>query len=218
MGQRIVLITGATGGLGTAVVEAFRAAGDQAIGVSRSSGEFAADLTRPDSAETMIRSVVERHGRIDVLVHTTGGFASGGSIPETGLDVWQRMMDMNFHAALYTVRAVLPHMTAAGKGRIVAVGSRAGVQLSAGVGAYSVSKAALHALIQTVALEVKDRGVTANVVLPSTIDTPANRSWGSPEQAALWVTPQSIAQVILWLASDAAADVNGALVPVYGQA
>lgn len=218
MGQRVVLITGATGGLGTAVVDAFRASGDTVVGVSRSSGEFAADLSRPESAEAMARNVVERYGRIDVLVHTTGGFAAGGNVAETGLDVWSRMLEINFNSALHAVRAVLPYMTTARQGRIIAVGSRAGVQLSAGLGAYSVSKAALNALIQTIALEVKDLGITANVVLPSTIDTAANRSWGTPEQAAAWVTPESIAQVILWLASDAAADVNGALVPVYGRA
>ena len=216
MGARVVVITGATGGLGSAVTEAFRSAGDEVVGVSRSAGDFKADLTRPDEAGSLVKRVLERHGRIDVLVHTTGGFASGGTVAETGLDIWQRMMDMNFHAALNTIRAAVPAMRAGG--RIIAVGSRAGVQLSAGLGAYSVSKAALNALVQTVALELKDQQITANVVLPSTIDTPANRSWGSAEQAARWVTPQSIAQVILWLASDAAADVNGALIPVYGQA
>ena len=216
MGARVVVITGATGGLGSAVAEAFKAVGDQVIGVSRSSGDFQADLTRPEQADALVKHVVELHGRLDVLVHTTGGFDSGGSVAETGLDVWQRMMDMNFQAALHTIRAVLPVLRSGG--RIIAVGSRAGVQLAAGLGAYSVSKAALNALVQTVALEVTDLGITANVVLPSTIDTSANRSSRPAEQGARWVTPQSIAGVILWLASDAAADVNGALVPVYGRA
>ena len=218
MAQRIVLITGATGGLGTSVVEAFQTARDEVVPVSRSGGEFRADLSQPGDGTALVKKVMERYGRIDVLVHTAGGFAAGGTVSETGLDVWQRMMDINFHAALHAIRAVLPPMMEAKKGRIVAVGSRAGVQLSAGLGAYSVSKAALNALVQTVALEVKDHGITANVVLPSTIDTPANRTWGSPEQAAQWVTPASIAGTILWLASDAAADVNGALIPVYGRA
>lgn len=215
MGERVVVITGATGSLGTAVVEAFRSQGDQVVGVSRSSGDFKADLSRPDEAEDLVRRVVERHGRIDVLVHTTGGYEAGGTVAETGLDVWHRMMDLNFHAAVHTMRAVLPVLREGG--RIVAVGSRAGVQFSSGLAAYSASKAALNALIQTIALEVKDRGITANAVLPSTIDTSANRSWGTAEQAARWVTPQSLADVILWLASETAADVNGALIPVYGR-
>jgi NAD(P)-dependent dehydrogenase (short-subunit alcohol dehydrogenase family) len=216
MSERIVVVTGGTGGLGTAVVDAFRRAGDEVIPVSRSSGEFSADLLDHADAERLFSRVMDRHGRLDVVVHAAGAFASGGEVEKTSLDVWTRMMQVNFDAALHTIRAALPHLRQGG--RIVAVGSRAGVQLTAGLGAYSVSKAALNALIQTVALEVVSRGITANAVLPSTIDTEANRSWGTPEQQATWVKPESIAQVILWLASDAAADVNGALVPVYGRA
>ena len=129
MGQRIVVITGATGGLGTSVVEAFRTAGDEVVPVSRSGGEFRADLSQPADAIALVKKVVDRYGHIDVLVHTAGGFAAGGSVAETGLDVWQRMMDINFHAALHAIRAVLPPMMEAKKGRIIAVGSRAGVQL-----------------------------------------------------------------------------------------
>jgi NAD(P)-dependent dehydrogenase (short-subunit alcohol dehydrogenase family) len=198
------------------VVEAFRRAGDEVIPVSRSSGDFSADLLNPAAAEELFRRVTDREGRLDVVVHTAGAFAAGGDVRETTLEIWTRMMQVNFQSALHTIRAALPHLR--GGGRIIAVGSRAGVQLAPGLGAYSVSKAALHALIQTVALEVVQRGITANAVLPSTIDTEANRSWGTPEQQALWVKPESIAEAILWLASDAASDVNGALVPVYGRA
>lgn len=216
MSGRIVVVTGGTGGLGTAVVKAFRDAGDETIPVSRSAGEFSADLLQPGAAAELFRRVVERYGRLDVLVHTAGAFAAEGGVAETSLDTWRRMLDTNFQAALHAVHAALPNLTDGG--RIIVVGSRAGVQLSAGLGAYSVSKAALNALVQTVALEVVDRGITANVVLPSTIDTRANREWGSAGQQAKWVKPESIAEVILWLASPAAADVNGALVPVYGRA
>ena len=216
MSGRIVVVTGGTGGLGTAVTEAFRRSGDEVIPVSRSSGEFSANLLAPEESARLFGRVVERFGRLDVLVHAAGGFAAGGNVEATSADTWTRMMQLNFEAALFTVRAALPHLRSGG--RIIAVGSRAGVQLAAGLGAYSVSKAALNALIQTVAMEVVERGITANVVLPSTIDTEANRSWGTPEQQARWVTPASIAAVILWLASSAGADVNGALIPVYGRA
>jgi NAD(P)-dependent dehydrogenase (short-subunit alcohol dehydrogenase family) len=216
MNKRTVVVTGGTGSLGTAVVEAFRRAGDEVIPVSRSSGEFSADLLNPVQVEELFRRVVDRHGSLDVLVHTAGAFAAGGDVEKTSPEIWTRMMQVNFEAALHTIRAALPHLGQGG--RIVAVGSRAGVQLAAGVGAYSVSKAALNALIQTVALEVVHRGITANVVLPSTIDTEANRSWGTSAQQATWVTPESVADVILWLASEAAMDVNGALIPVYGRA
>jgi NAD(P)-dependent dehydrogenase (short-subunit alcohol dehydrogenase family) len=203
MSERIVVVTGATGGLGPAVVAAFDAAGDNVIGV----GSKIVNLT--DAAAT--QEFFDRTGRVDVLVHVTGGFSAGTD----KLDVWRRMLDLNFHAALYTMLAVLPGMKERGSGRIVAVGSRAGEQLSSGLGAYGVSKAALHALVRQMAIEARESGVTVNAVLPGTIDTSANRSWGSAEQASTWVKPESIAQAILWLASEAAADVNGALVPVY---
>jgi NAD(P)-dependent dehydrogenase (short-subunit alcohol dehydrogenase family) len=109
-------------------------------------------------------------------------------------------------------------MTKAGKGRIVAVGSRAAVEPMANFAAYSVSKAALVTLVKTVALEVKDSGITANIVLPSVIDTPANRAAMPSADASKWVTPESIAGLLVWLASDAARDVNGAAIPIYGRA
>jgi NAD(P)-dependent dehydrogenase (short-subunit alcohol dehydrogenase family) len=205
MSGRIVVVTGATGGLGPAVVEAFESAGDRVIPVSSK----IANLT--DAAQAA--EFFTRTGHVDVLAHVMGGFADGTDHPE----VWRRMFDLNFHAALYTILAALPRMKAAGSGRIIAVGSRTGEQLTAGLGAYGVSKAALHALIRQMALELKDTGITVNAVLPGTIDTAANRSWGTAGQAATWVKPQSVANAILWLASDAASEVNGALVPVYGR-
>lgn len=218
MSGRCVVITGATGGLGQAIVEAFEQAGDTVAAVARSSPEFAADLTEPEEAADLVSQVMEKHGRIDVLVHAMGGFAADGPVQKTKDDTWRRMMSMNVDAALYICRAVVPLMMEARRGRIVAVGSRAGVQPGPGMAAYSASKAALNALIQSIAAEVAECGITANVVLPSTIDTEANRKWGTPEQISTWVQPKSIADVILWLASDAAGDINGALVPVYGRA
>lgn len=217
MSHRIVVITGATGGLGQAVVDAFGNAGDTVVAVSRSASEFSADLTDPIQAEDTLRRILDRHQRIDVLVHVLGGFSSGGDVSTTSLATWERMMNVNFHAALYVFRSVLPPMLEAKRGRLIAVGARTGVQPTAGLGAYGVSKAALNALVQTIALEVKDSGVTANVVLPGTIKTETNVASARPEEAAAWVEPASIAEVILWLASDAAADVNGALLPVYGR-
>jgi NAD(P)-dependent dehydrogenase (short-subunit alcohol dehydrogenase family) len=188
------------------------------VGIARSGGEFQADLTDEAQASSAIREILTRHSRIDVLVHTMGGFAGGKSLGETGLEVWNRMMAMNLQAALYVCRNVVPEMVSAGSGRIIAVGSRTGVQPEARLSAYAASKAALNSLIQTIALEVKDHGVTANVVLPSTMDTEANRAWGSAGQVATWVKTESVARVIFWLASESAADVNGALIPVYGRA
>lgn len=226
MSERITLVTGATGALGTAMVDAFLAQGDSVVGVARSQQRredarythLQADLISPTGATEMTAEVMRRFGRIDTLLHVMGGFAGGTPMHETGVDVWQRMIAMNAGAAFYAIREVLPHMLAARRGSIIAVGSRAGAQNNPGLSAYAASKSALHSLILTVAEEVKDSGVRVNAILPSTIDTPENRSWGSPDQVAKWVAPQSLAAVAVWLASPAAADINGALVPVYGRA
>ena len=222
--ERVVLISGVTGGLGGAVARAFLEAGATVAGVSRtldSKARFlsvAADVATPSGAQAAVARVLESTGRIDVLLHLVGGFAGGQPVWETRDDTWQRMLDLNLNTAFYMARAVLPHMVAAGRGRIVAVGSRTGVEPAANFGAYGVSKAALTALIRTIAAEVRQTAVTANVVLPSVIDTDANRAASPTADFSRWVKPESIAALLLWLASDTAADVNGAAIPIYGRA
>ncbi len=214
---RVVLITGAGGGLGTAVTEAFLAAGASVAAVSRSGSEISADLTRPDEAARAVEAARSRFGRLDVLLHLVGGFEGGTPVAQTDDGVWNRMFDLNLNAAFYTARAVLPAMLEAGYGRIIAIGSKTAVEPVATLAAYGASKAALVALIRTIALEVKRSGVTANVVLPSVINTPANRAADPTADSSRWVKPESIARLLLWLASEAAADVNGAVVPIYGR-
>lgn len=220
----VILVTGATGGLGPAVVKAFLDGGAAAVfGVAPSwdgrvvpAGNFhpiEADLTTVEGC----RHVAARARPLDALVHVMGGFAGGTPVGETSDDVWNRMMDLNLRSAFYMIREVLPSMLEAGSGRIVAVGSRTGVEPAANLSAYAVSKAALHTLIQTVALEVAGSGVTANAVLPGVIDTPANRKAMPRADFTKWVRPEAIAEVIVWLASSEAAAVNGALMPVYGR-
>ena len=155
---------------------------------------------------------------VDTLLHLVGGFGGGQPVAETSDEIWDKMLDLNLRSAYTIFRAVLPSMTKAGKGRIVAVGSRAALDPLANFAAYSVTKAALVALVKTVALEVKDSGVTANIVLPSVIDTPANRAAMPTADPSKWVTPQSIADLLVWLASDAARDISGAAIPIYGRA
>ena len=157
------------------------------------------------------------HGPIDALIHLVGGFSGGKSIAETDDKTWDLMMNVNLRAAVNAIRAVLKPMMEARRGRIVAIGSRAAVEASPKLAAYAVSKAALVALVKNTAAEVKDFGITANVVLPSTIDTAANRKAMPKSDFSKWVTPESIARVLLFLASDAASDVNGAVIPVYGK-
>ena len=221
--NKVVVITGVTGGLGPAVAEAFTAAGYKVAGVARKLGAgpyepFAADLTSPEAVAKLASDVVKRFGRVDVLAHVAGGYAGGNPITLVDTATWQKMLNLNVTAAFYLIREFLPHLEKSPAGRVVAVGSRAGLQIAGNMAAYTASKAALHALIQATAAELKGTSTTANAVLPSTIDTATNRSWGTAEQAAKWVSPQSIAGVMVWLASEAAADVNGALVPVYGDA
>ena len=127
------------------------------------------------------------------------------------------MLDLNLRSAYSMFRAVLPEMIKSGRGRILTVGSRAVEQPFANYAAYTVSKAALVTLVKSVAVEVKDSGITANVVLPSVIDTPANRVAMATGDPSKWVTPESIAGLLVWLASDAARDINGASIPIYGK-
>jgi NAD(P)-dependent dehydrogenase (short-subunit alcohol dehydrogenase family) len=223
---RSVLVAGATGGLGGAVVEAFVGAGAKVTAVARKVEGlpsrdrlrwFAADLTTAGGAEAAVTAAVEHGRKLDVLAHVLGGFAGGSPVFETSDEVWDRMMTLNLRAAFLTVRAAMPRMLDNGYGRIVAVGSRAGVDAVPGLSAYSVSKAGLNALIRTVAEEGKDNGVTANVVLPSVIDTATNRESMADADFDRWVQPASIAQHVLWLASEEARDVTGALLPVYGR-
>ena len=224
--NKIALITGADGGLGTQVTRVLLDSGATVIGVSRkiqqsnSDGPsffaLAADLSSAEATKRTVEGIAARFGRLDILAHLVGGFAGGKTIAETDNATFQRMLDLNLNSAFYVLRAVIPHMRRAGSGRIIAIGSRAAENPGPGVGAYSASKAALVSLIQTVALENKDLAITANVLLPGTMDTPANRKDMPGADTSKWVQPASVASLIAWLASEAGKDVNGAVIPVYG--
>ena len=215
-----VLITGAKGGLGAHVTQAFLDRGDTVAGSSRSIAPsdfpherfFAipADLNDAAAAQRLADSALERCGAIDALIHVAGGFASSGAIHETSDAVWDQMMNLNARAAFHIFRAVIPHMRRAGRGRIVAIGSRAAVEPAAGISAYSASKAALVSLVRTAALENRDRGIAANAILPGTIDTPGN----TPDPRN--VSPARIAALAVFLTTDAAAEISGAAIPFYG--
>jgi NAD(P)-dependent dehydrogenase (short-subunit alcohol dehydrogenase family) len=218
-----VLITGASGGLGTAVCAAFVATGANVIGVAKNWSEpvsflaLSEDLTTAEGCDRMVARALEL-GPIEALVHILGGFGGGQTIAETSDKTWDGMMNLNLRAAFCAMRAVLKPMTAAKYGRIVAVGSRASVEPLPNFAAYSVSKAALVALAKNVAAENKDLGITANVVLPSTIDTAPNRQAMAKSDFSRWVKPESIAKTLVWLASREAGDVSGAVIPIYGRA
>jgi NAD(P)-dependent dehydrogenase (short-subunit alcohol dehydrogenase family) len=224
--QQVVLITGAKGGLGSVITRACLEAGAAVAGTSRSitDADFAnphfaaipADLSDGVAAARLVDTVIASMGRIDSLIHVAGGFAGGAAIQETDESVWDNMMNLNARAGFHILRAVIPHMRKAGSGRIVAIGSRSGVQPAVHIGAYSASKAALVSLVQTAALENRDVGITANVILPGTIDTAENRKFDETSGGGTWIAPERLAALALFLISDAAAQITGAAIPVYG--
>lgn len=220
-----IVITGASGGLGPAVVEAFLATGGTVFGVARSwkkgnlhnSTRFHvidADVNTDEGCD----AAVEAAAPVSVLVHLVGAFAGGQPVAATDDSVFDQMINLNLRSAFRMIRAVLPGMLETGRGRILAMGSRAGEEPIAGCSAYNITKAGLSSLIRTVALETKKTGITANLIAPSIIDTPANRAAMPAANHSLWVTPEAIARLLVWLASEQAADISGAIIPIYGRA
>jgi NAD(P)-dependent dehydrogenase (short-subunit alcohol dehydrogenase family) len=227
--ERIFVIGGGTGALGSAVVEATLLAGHRAVvpwivenerkALEKSHGEEAAAgrlvLVRADVAdEAGARAAVEAAGAPDVLVNGVGGFAGGKPFVETPLEDWDRMYRMNVRSAAALSRAAVPGMLARGRGVIVNVAAQPAFDCPPNLAAYSASKAALVALTKTLDAEVGPRGVRVNAVVPTTIDTPANSAAMPDADWSAWTRPEAIAGVILWLASDAARSVSGALLPV----
>lgn len=174
------------------------------------------DLGDPAQCRQAVDIALERFGRIDVLIHLVGGYHTGDTIAETTDETWFHMMNINLHSTFKLCREVLPHMLENKRGRIIAIGAKAGVDPVAKMGAYHVSKAAVHALIRAIGRECKGTGVTANAILPSIIDTENNRKAMPDADYSMWVQPVVIAQLIQYLASGSAVGINGALIPIYG--
>ncbi len=224
MSERVVLITGAKGGLGSFITQRFLATGATVVGVSRSIAQedfplpnfvaLTVDFTKAAAVHSAIGSIVDRYRRLDVLVHVLGGFAGGMSVAETDDTTWEEMRDLNLTSAFYVLRVAIPHLRKSGAGRIVAIGSLAAVEPHAGLGAYVTFKSALVSLVRTVALENNDSGLTANVVLPGTMDTPANRKAMPRADFSRWLKPAEVADLVLWLADERAAHITGTAIPI----
>jgi len=222
-----VVITGANGGLGSAVTNTFLNAGATVAGVSLDIRQdsfagpnffaFATELADSKRVAQLAQDVIARLGQVDVLIHLAGGFAGGKPVTETDDATFENMLNMNLRSSFMVFRAFLPIMRKTPGGRIVAMGSRAAEGAAPGIGAYGLSKAALISLVRTVAAENKDVGITANVVVPSTIDTPANRASMPDADPNRWIKPQIIADLIFYLAGDSAAQLTGAVIPLYGR-
>src|SRR5271165_6873809 len=217
LNDKVVLITGFNGGLGTFVTDSFLEAGARVIGVSRTIASsdpqrlrfsaMAAELSNGENAAKLVEAVAAQWGRIDGLVHLIGGFAGGQSIADTDDATLERMLDLNLRSAFYIIRAVLPRMREQESGRIIAIGSKAAVEPAPMAGVYAASKAGLVSLIRTVARENTDRRVSANVVLPGTMDTPANRAADPGADFSKWVQPCQVAKLLAHLMTGESAQI-----------
>jgi len=224
MSERVVVVTGGHGVLGRAVVEAALAQGLRVAVIDHATGEGGpdgalelggVDLTDSSAAGAAMASVVERFGAIDALLNIAGGFV--WQTTDDATPAWDRMFALNLTTALNASRAALPYLKASADGRIINVGSAAALKAGAGMGAYAASKSAVHSLTQALAEELKTTSVTVNAVLPSVLDTPANRADIPDADPATWVAPADLAQVMLFLASPDSRAMTGALVPVTGR-
>jgi NAD(P)-dependent dehydrogenase (short-subunit alcohol dehydrogenase family) len=232
--NRVVLVAGASGNLGQAVVRAFYAQGANLVLLDRAPDRLpkrfpglaaspdhlllgSIDAGDAESVERAVKSALERFGRIDVLANTVGGYRAGQPVHETPLDTWDLMLNLNARTAFVLSRAVVPFMLTQGSGKIVHVAARAALAGSGKAAAYSASKAATVRLVESLAAELRRENINVNCVLPGTIDTPQNRKAMPKADHSRWVPPEAIADVMLFLASDAARAVNGAAVPVYGK-
>ena len=228
--DRTVMITGAAGHLGRAVAAAFAAQGARLAladlrleSLERAYGDegerrlfVAVDLLDAAAIDAAVDAVVARWQRIDVLCNIAGGFRMGDPVHATSDADWNFLFDINARTLLHASRAVVPRMLDAGGGRIVNVGAWAAQHGAAGKGAYVAAKSAVVRLTESMALELRERGINVNCVLPTIIDTPENRAAMPDADPSRWVATDDLAQVILFLASDVARAVHGAAVPVSG--
>ncbi|WP_354686475.1 SDR family NAD(P)-dependent oxidoreductase [Cupriavidus necator] len=223
-----VLITGAGGNLGRAVAQAFALVGARVVLLDRHAAPLPetgkdhlalrADLLDADQLGQAVQQAIQACGRIDVVCNLAGGFAMGPAVHETDADAWDHLFDMNVRTVLNMARTVVPHMIENGGGSIVNVGANSAARGLAQMGAYCASKDALARVTESMSAELRDRGIRVNAVLPSILDTPENRKAMPDADHARWVGLDALADVILFLASDAARAVHGALLPVVNRA
>jgi NAD(P)-dependent dehydrogenase (short-subunit alcohol dehydrogenase family) len=231
--DQVVLVTGPAGNLGSAVAYRFDRAGAQLALFDRHPDRLekvfsdlrkspnhlligSVDLTDPDTVETAVKRVIDHYRRIDVLVNTAGGYRAGTPVHETSLETWDFMLNLNARTAFIMCRAVIPFMIQAGSGAIINIGARPGLKGVANAAAYGASKSVVIRLTESLSAELKRHGINVNCVLPGTIDTEKNREDMPNAKFDRWVKPEAIADVILFLSSDAARAIHGASIPVYG--
>lgn len=232
--DKIVLVTGGTGGLGREVTMAFLEAGATVIVTFRRAEEFTAvvaaaqrigappdgvsvDVTDARAVEKCVAEIVAKHGRFDILVNTVGGYAGGTNLWEVDPRTYDQMLGLNLKAGFVLARAAVPVMIRQNRGWIVNIASKAALDHGAGGAMYAASKAGALAMFDSLAAEVKPYNINVNSVLPSIIDTPANRKAMPGADYSKWPKPEEIARVILFLCSEEARVIHGAAIPVYGK-
>jgi NAD(P)-dependent dehydrogenase (short-subunit alcohol dehydrogenase family) len=230
---QVVLVAGGTGGLGRAVSLAFLEEGAQAVVTFRVQEEFdvlkstagatgerlegqLVDVTDEAAVRQLIENIVRKHGRLDAMVNAVGGYAGGTKLWELETKVFDQMMALNLRSGYALSRAAVRAMLKKGRGAIVNVAAKAAFDHAAGAAAYAASKSAAVALLDSLAADLKGTGIRANTILPSIIDTEANRKAMPNADFAKWPKPEDIARVILFLCSDDAKVIQGAAIPVYG--
>ncbi len=233
LNRRVVMVTGAVGNLGVVVAHRFNGSEASLALVDRGydrlcetfpslvdePDHFLASCTNlldPQEVGQVVTATLQRLGQIDVLVNTVGGYRAGAPVHEAPFEDWDAMFNLNVRSILIPSRAVIPHMLSRGAGKIVNVSARAGLQGSPEMAAYSAAKSAAIRLTESLSGELRGRGINVNCILPGTIDTPENRKASPDADYSQWVQPESLAEAIFFLASDAARDVHGAALPVYG--
>jgi len=233
--HRNVLITGGTGILGSAVTKAYLSQGDTVAVTYLFENEVErfkqynpelsedvtflfANVTEEAEVQKTFQEFLSQFGHLDVLVNIVGGFVGGIPAAELEEEKWDFMMNLNLKSVFLCCKTVIPHMTERGYGKIINVSARAGLKGEAGLSAYCVSKGGVRTLTESLAAEVMDSGVNVNAIMPSVMDTPANRASMPDEDYSRWVAPADVAKVISFLTSDNADVINGAAIPVYGRA
>jgi NAD(P)-dependent dehydrogenase (short-subunit alcohol dehydrogenase family) len=230
--HRVIVITGAAGTLGAAVAQAFHQVNAQVVLLDRADHRWPvlAESNAPqpitignvnvadeESVDAAIAQVMQQTGRIDALINTVGGYRAGIPLHQMEVTDADALMGLNARSVFLTCRAVVPHMLAQGSGKIVNIASRGALQGTAGASIYSASKSVVIRLTESLADELKTHGINVNCVLPGMIDTPANRAAMPAADASTWVATDALADVILFLCSDAARAIHGAGLPVYGR-
>jgi len=231
--DEVVLVAGGTGGLGRAVTLAFLEEGAKVTVTYRKPQEFDAlkeaagprapqldgfqvDVTDEAAVRQLVEKILAKHGRLDALVNTVGAYAGGTKLWELDTKVFDQMLALNLRSGYALSRAAARAMLKQGRGAIVNIAAKAAFDHSAGAAAYAASKAAAVAMLDSLAADLKGSGVRVNSVLPSIIDTPANRQAMPSADYSNWPKPEDIARVILFLCSDDAKVIHGAAIPVYG--